>query len=69
MSDFGHFFRKSLRILFFFSDKKGLKEIQNFEMLKVDPKTANLAIVLNFEVIEKIDDGFGIRGLKLLKFV
>ena len=34
-------------------------------MLKVDPKTANLPTVQNFDVIEKMDAGLGISDLKL----
>ena len=37
-------------------------------MLKVDLKTANLALSQNFDVIEKIDAGLGISEPKLIKF-
>ena len=36
-------------------------------MLKVDPKTANLATLQNFDVIEKIDAGFRIIDPKSIK--
>ena len=38
-------------------------------MLKVDPKTANLATLRNFDVIEKMDGGFGISDPKLIKTI
>ena len=50
------------------SFKKNSKCRKIFEMLKVDPKTANLATLLNFDVIEKMDAGFGISDQKLMKF-
>ena len=37
-------------------------------MLKVDPKTANLATLQNFDVIEKMDAAFGISDPKFKKF-
>ena len=37
-------------------------------MLKVDPKTANLETLQNFDMIEKMDAGFGISDPKLIKF-
>ena len=37
-----------------------------FEMVKVDPKTSNLATLQNFDVIEKMDAGFGISDPKLI---
>ena len=37
-------------------------------MPKVDSKTANLAILRNFDVIEKMNAGFRISGQKLKKF-
>ena len=36
-------------------------------MLKFDPKTANLATLQNFDVIEKMDAGFGICDLKFIE--
>ena len=35
-------------------------------MLKVDPKTTNLAILQNFDEIEKMNAGFGISDPKLI---
>ena len=38
-------------------------------MLKVNPKTANLVTLQNFDVIEKkMDAGFGISDPKLIKY-
>ena len=37
-------------------------------MLKVDQKTANLATLQNFDVIEKMDARFEISDPKLIKF-
>ena len=37
-------------------------------MPKVHLKIANLATLQNFDVIEKMDAGFGISDLKLIKF-
>ena len=37
-------------------------------MLKDDPKTFNLPTLLNFDMIEKIDAGFGNSDPKLIKF-
>ena len=37
-------------------------------MLKVDPKTANLATIQNFDVIEEMVVGFGISDSKLIKY-
>ena len=37
-------------------------------MLKVDPKTANMATLQNFDVIQKMDVSFRIKDLKLIKF-
>ena len=37
-------------------------------MLKVDPKSANLAIMQNLDVIAKMNAGFGISYQKLIKF-
>ena len=36
--------------------------------LKVDPKTADLETLQNFDVIEKVDAVFGISDPKLIKF-
>ena len=35
-------------------------------MLKADPKTSNLATLQNFDMIEKMDTGFGISNPKLI---
>ena len=37
-------------------------------MLKGDPKTDRQARLQNFDVIEKMDAGFGIGDTKLIKF-
>ena len=58
MSNFSQlFFQITDNFVFFLDEKERLKKFQNFEkkieMLKVDPKTANLATLQNLDVIEK----------------
>ena len=63
-----YFLQMKDNFIFFSDEKRKVKKIPNFEKIRTDIKTVNLATLPNLDWIEKMYTEFGISNQKFLKF-